>query len=411
MKDTAGVIRREIEEVNTLLFMRTPFLAVLLRRARIILSGDVQTACVTTAGELLLNPFFWQTLSDVEVKTFVLLHEALHLGFRHPWLSLGRNTELYNTAADMVVNEMLLRHGFKPPRWKLVTAVTVYESLNRSSRNSTSRDELKRSSAEEVYRLLNLPGRPVKIPEERAESLMDLSDKQKQDGIIVQEGTCNEEEPEERWRMIMSEALVIGRNAGMLPGNIARQVSSSMKPRIDWRSILRVSLLEGTGRLVVNTWQYPSRRNPFLPGIKRLGLQTIRVLIDCSGSISEETLKGFVSEIQSIAATLRCGLNVTPWDAGVYPSVRTSGFRFEDHAMRCLPGGGGTVLQPALKQLYKETQNQDIALILSDGYIADINAKDTLDLYRKVARRAAMMIFVTTGSKPRLPCTKIIALE
>lgn len=413
VRETAGIVRREVEDIRALLFMRFPFLAVLLRRVRIVLSNDTETVCVTTAGELVLNPSFWQGLRDFETKTFVLLHEALHLGFRHPWYSRGRNLAAYNMAADMVVNETLLKHGLKKPVGrKLVTAESVRDVL-KDCGTSVSITELKKASAEEVYRLLCRSETVQKICDRCDNTGLDLADVENPDGLVVQEGGMSGgEEPERYWREAMAEALVTANQAGTLPGETKRLAEASLRPRIDWRLLLQAGLQEGTWGVTVNTWRHSSRRYACLPGVKRLGLQTVRALVDCSGSISQDTLNLFLSEVCSLARTCFCRVSVLPWDARAYPSfAANTPARVKDIAARRLYGGGGTVLKPALETLKHEMSTGDIVVILSDGYIDDIRESSVLKLYRRLAARAGRMIFVTTGNKPLLPDTKIIVLE
>jgi predicted metal-dependent peptidase len=99
MLDTQA-IRVELEDLKALLFLRTPYLALLLSKMRISVSEGVRTVLATPSGETIVNPEFWGKLRNRETKTFVLVHEALHLAFRHPWTAQGRDRALFNVAAD-----------------------------------------------------------------------------------------------------------------------------------------------------------------------------------------------------------------------------------------------------------------------------------------------------------------------
>jgi predicted metal-dependent peptidase len=56
--------------------------------------------------------------------------------------------------------------------------------------------------------------------------------------------------------------------AGKLPAGVER-VFEILKPKVDWRSVLRESLITGMGTRAVSTYQRPSRKHPELPGLRR----------------------------------------------------------------------------------------------------------------------------------------------
>ncbi len=407
-------MRRDIEDIKALLFLQAPFLAIILSKMRILVNKNVRSLMVTPDGEAIFNPEFWSKLEGPEKKAFVLLHEALHLAFRHPWLIKGHDRKLYNLATDMVINEMLFRHGFTRAPGNPVTAPLI-QNMARESGIVVGLDELRRLSSEEVYRLLNNPKFEIDLESHNQEEPDDVSEQPSEpdDSEVVQGGAMDEgEDPEEFWRATVTEAAVTMQQAGVLPGDIQRQVDLSLKPQVGWRRQLRGCLQEGAGRMVVSTWHRSSRRYASFPGIKRLGVQTVWALMDCSGSIEDEVLSQFVTEVWSISRIHSCELKVIPWDAQALSAIQV---RTAAQARRKIPvnlkGGGGTVLGPALLELAKGIRMQDIVIILSDGYIADIEAKATLDLYRRMARRAARVVFVTTAKIPSLPATRFIYLE
>ncbi|MDA8096908.1 MAG: VWA-like domain-containing protein [Clostridia bacterium] len=407
-------MRSDIEDTKALLFLQAPFLAILLSKMRILVNKNVRSLMVTPDGEAIFNPEFWSKLDGPEKKAFILLHEALHLAFRHPWLIKDGDRKLYNMATDMVINEMLFRHGFNHAPGNPVTAVLI-QVLVRDSGMVVGLDELRRLSSEEVYRLLNNPKVEVNLERNIQDEPDDVSEppSEHQDSEVVQGGAMSEgEDPEEFWRATVAEAAITVHQAGVLPGDIKRQVDLSLKAQVSWRRQIRGSVQEGAGRMVVSTWHRSSRRYASFPGIKRLGVQTVWALIDCSGSIPDEVLAQFVTEVWSVSRVYSCDLKVIPWDAQAHPVVQA---RTAVQARRKIPaalkGGGGTLLGPALRELGGRIRMQDIVIILSDGYIADIEAKQTLDLYRRITRRAARVVFVTTGKTPPLPTTRFIHLE
>jgi len=409
MKELVRAVKEDLAGIKALTMLQVPFLGFLLGKIRIILDGKIDTVCATTAGEVIVNPFFWEGLPSIEAKTFVLLHEALHLGFRHPWLVRRRNRALYNLAADMVVNEMLFRHGYTAAPPPAVTTEMIYAML-RTQGIQVPLAELQRASVEEVYHLLaRVATRSVCGTEDG--NTGDLREREgNREGVVVQEGGCGGENPERYWQAAVPAALVAAQAAGSLPADLRRQVEASLRGQVDWRRALRACVREGMGRTVVTTWQRASRRYASLPGIKRLGVQTIWALVDCSGSIGEALLRRFMSEVYALARVHHCPLQIIPWDARAYPLTRAcSPARIKVAADR-LRGGGGTVLRPALEALLEKMHPQDTVVILSDGYIADLEQPATLNLYRRVAVRAAQVVFVTAGKMPRLPRTAIVRM-
>lgn len=84
---------------------RHPFFATLALFADYREDATLPTAA-TDGRTVFLNPDFFATLSPPEAQG-VLLHEVLHAALLHPLRRGTREPELWNLAADMVVNGMI----------------------------------------------------------------------------------------------------------------------------------------------------------------------------------------------------------------------------------------------------------------------------------------------------------------
>ena len=59
-------MREEIDSLRAAMLSSMPFLAVLLRKVRIVAAEDIPTAAVNSRDELLVNPRFWEKLNTAQ---------------------------------------------------------------------------------------------------------------------------------------------------------------------------------------------------------------------------------------------------------------------------------------------------------------------------------------------------------
>jgi len=155
--DLEEVKREILEDITNLkmsLLRRYPFLALVLGSVRIIGVYDLPVpAGVTPDGYLLIRLRDWNIFSPTE-RSFILLHEALHLNFLHTIRGVGKDLEVWNIATDAVVNEVLKRlfeeegiGGFEA----LLSRSITFDFLKN---NFPSLKIEKNMTAEELYELL-----------------------------------------------------------------------------------------------------------------------------------------------------------------------------------------------------------------------------------------------------------------
>jgi len=214
---------------------------------------------------------------------------------------------------------------------------------------------------------------------------------------VIQEGDPSlrdedEEKREEAWRRALARAHAA--QAGTAPGALEREVSQLLKSRVPWRNLLRQALRDGYGRGIIQSWKRLNRRVPELPGARRLTTPRTWVLLDASGSISDEILNQFMSEVVS-AARAAGGITVVAWDAevkGVWNYHRGMKMKIQ--------GGGGTVIRPALALVKEKMQPGDVVAVLSDFELSDYDSDETAALARAVKARAAVAIAATVDQNP-----------
>jgi predicted metal-dependent peptidase len=367
-----------------------PFIGSLLMRCEIRLTDAVPTAAVDKGKTIYINPEWAGGLGKKGLLT-VMAHEALHLAFRH-----GQRAEavedkfVYNLAADAVVNYVLEHHGITPLPGS-VTMGDVGRVVGVYYR------DLEKLSTEALYKLLldKLPkGKPR--PGGVGEDLRPELGGEAEEG----EGKAGKEDWDSYWRDAINRAYVTARMAGRAPVGLER-FFEVLKPKVDWRSVLRETLITGMGMKAVSTYLRPSRKHPELPGLRRFTIPTIWVLADLSGSIGDEEASQFAGEVFAVAKTFNTTVKVVPWDTQPYEvTVLRSPSEIRKLRFR---GGGGTEIRSTLEKVLKEMSLYDSVIILTDGFIGDIERAEVQGMLDKIACRASSTVFVTTANKPKLP--------
>ena len=126
--------QEEIQVVKQRVLARFPLLGVTMMDLPIIANHRAKTAC-TNGKRVYYNPKYFEKLSDNQ-KEFLLAHEVMHIAFNHILRSKNRDHELWNTATDAVINQMLskeglsIKPGFVDIKWaSKYSAEEVYDIL------------------------------------------------------------------------------------------------------------------------------------------------------------------------------------------------------------------------------------------------------------------------------------------
>jgi predicted metal-dependent peptidase len=140
----------------------------------------------------------------------------------------------------------------------------------------------------------------------------------------------------------VAQARQVARARGELPEGLARLVEQVLRPKVDWREVLR----EFIARHAHNDYRWfpPNRRfvhrGLYLPGLRSEELGDLVVAVDTSGSIGGPMLARFAAEVQGMLEAFDATLTVLYHDARVQ-HVQT--WRSSDGPLVLEPrGGGGT---------------------------------------------------------------------
>lgn len=156
------------------------------------------------------------------------------------------------------------------------------------------------------------------------------------------------------------------KHPGTVPLGILRAAEAILKPRVDWRSLLRERVQKGVMDLLARerpTFQRPHRRQGALSGVLLPGSYGIKpevaVVVDTSGSMGERELAQALGEVQGLLRHYRP--TVYTVDAEVHAVSRV--FRAEE--VRLL-GGGGTDMGRGVERAVKD--GHELVVVLTDGY-------------------------------------------
>ena len=331
----------------------SPFFAALSLYAEIDFSNEVQLAA-TNGKKIIFNPITYIQLPPSE-RDGVFLHELLHMALLHHLRRGVRDHYIFNIAADIVVNGMIVNEGnFKIPKYGI-------------------RDEdLEHLSVEEVYELI------IKNKKKYNLNLIDLINDEKDSedkdskgkGDDLKTGISDlntEAEIRNYWKQAINDAKLItkGSSEKSLPESFERNFGEVLEPEIDWKTKLWNFLV----RTPTDFGEFDRRLIYSGLYLENLEGESINVFccIDTSGSISDYEINKFMREIKGIINAYP-NLNCRLW----YADHECYG-PYNIDSMENVPkpkGGGGTDFEPFFKDITKKefNNNDGVCIYLTDGY-------------------------------------------
>lgn len=346
-----------------------------------------------------INPDYFKRLQDRE-KTGVLLHLTLHTALLHPQRLALRNASIWNIAADIVVNNIIVESGdFQAPpqtafepKYKDLSVEQVYEALSHLHNKSTSvrNAALMESNSTCHHSTANnnegagnndeaspsKTGQPSCPSSSQLQSVLEkLYPCRKDLSPAVNEqkapntGDSDKLRTQQYWQSAFRKADAAMRfgskHQGDLPEGLLREIDKILNAELDWRWILwnfvvrTPSDFEGFDRRFVHQGLY----------LDKLESDRLNVLIaiDTSGSIDEGELTRFISELMAITSAYHI-INVTLYyvDADIYgPYELEKGIDISTPK-----GGGGTDFSVFYENIVNRLDDNELDVIVyfTDGY-------------------------------------------
>jgi predicted metal-dependent peptidase len=348
-------VEEKIRKARAGLVLDQPFFGSLALRMEIKDAGN-QIPTIGTDGVMMVyNPEFIKSLTALELKG-VLCHEVMHVVLLHHLRREGRDPELWNIAADYAINPILTDADFTLTKGCLLE------------------DRFRDKSADEIYKIL-LKEQPPKQKQPQGGGTN--SDPGGCGQVMDYPGQPSEAEKTKAEQMVKMAVIQAAKQAearGTLPGSIKRVVGELTNPVICWRSLLR-RFIQETSRNDF-TWSRPNRRflghGIYLPSLRSDELKPVCLAIDTSGSIDNQTLNDFASELNSILEEYESKISVLYCDTMINKAEEYSR---DDLPLHLKPvGGGGTSFIPPFKWI--EKHNKDIACMI---YFTDLQCNDFPD--------------------------------
>lgn len=346
-------LEKQISAALMRISSRSPYFATLAMHARYEQTQELETAA-TNGRTIFINKAFWDRWSTPQ-QDGLLLHEVLHAALMHVPRRHGRDAQMWNVAADAIINGMLVREGYALPE------------------GGVRRPDLEHLSAEEAYEMLlreaqrqpqqGSPQAGGIGPDLLGKTPADSTDEAKDLG----EGAGASVGQDDYWQQVQEKAEMVARAsmAGTAPAGLRRELGQLTASQLDWRSYLWRYLTH----MPIDFNEFDRRfvgRGVYLDAIAGESLRVL-VAVDTSGSINRDDISLFLSELQAILSAypqMQCEL--------FYADVKLHGpYIIKPHHTLPPPmGGGGTDFRPFFEHLatHPFSHGKTVAIYLTDGH-------------------------------------------
>jgi predicted metal-dependent peptidase len=327
MSDDNKTTPFDLNEHTYRLLESEPFFASLSRRINKKLTTAIPTAGVriTDEGqfEMVYNPEFFESLTQKE-RSGVLKHEFYHLIFEHVTGRLPPEgmSKMWNIATDLAINSHLMDElpeaGCFPSREPFQdypvgqSAEFYFKMLKEDEQFQPKEGEGEQGDGQGDGQGGSGNGLPDSLDDHSGwggEADMDEETKQ-----------AMREVAEQRLKEAMKEAVndinSSGRGWGSVGASTRKAIQDFITPKVNWRKVLRYFIKTSQRSTKRSTPRRINKRFPYIHSGKRVTRQAkIAISIDQSGSVSDDMLALFFSELSSLAKYAE--FTIIPFDTDV----------------------------------------------------------------------------------------------
>lgn len=327
-----------ISQAIVKLFESERFYAEIISQMTRIVSKRVPTAgvCIKDRIELHINPDFFEKISPTE-RVAVLKHECEHILRDH----VGRAKELAPDVYQKDSNDVdRLMNKMKHQSLNIAADCAINGALKGLSEDCIFPKDFGLPDGQTFEWYHN-----ALKDNDKAKEFMDFDDHS-----LWAESESDKEILKEKIRQAIEKAAQKTRATGKMTAEDELLVSTLLHKPKDWKADLKRFAAKNIEALTESSRKKRNRRYGIqYPGIVKLERLHIGVAIDTSGSISDEALTQFMTEIGNIAKYAM--ITVVEVDAEIKNS-----YVFDPKKQYTVSGRGGTAYQPAFDFFNKDNE-------------------------------------------------------
>jgi predicted metal-dependent peptidase len=342
------------------MLLKHPFWGNLATRLKLVENSEWLSTAATDGRHFYYCEKFIDSLDDDEL-VFLFGHEVGHIVYDHMGRRGDRDPQIWNMAGDYLINDMLITNNVGKritkvpilwdPKFRDMTAEEVYDDL------------MKNAVKVQMTLDMHMDGTG-----EEGEDGKGSDGKSKSSGIKIDEETAKKMRDEMK-EAILQSAQAAG--AGNVPSGIKRLINQFTAPKMRWQDLLRIQLESS----LKNNYSFmrPSRKawhtGAVLPRMLPAEHLDVVIAIDTSGSITEDMVRDFLSEVQGMMEMYTTySILVFTFDTEVYNPVTFTEDGFEDLADYDVQGGGGTDFDVCYQYMKDNDINPKQFVMFTDGY-------------------------------------------
>lgn len=416
-----GRFRTMLSKAKIILNQKAPLFGAMLSSLKTVPTYDIPTMAVDNNGNIYINPNFALNEISFNECVGVLAHEAFHHINGTFFRQKGRHMKIWNIATDYIMNRDLLENGFELPSLGCIPTFRngswIIEQIN-------PHIDITRLNSEQLYTELmkvakssgegeggeegegkpgkgkpgkGKPGEGGKLqddtfddhinPGEKAPKPAGLPTKDAEGNPIGKDPSMqpNKEDttPEQR-KAIAEDKLnkileqLKGRGGGA--GGMRGVNTKWSAPKVNYKRILKDLFKTAASHY---DWGRPQKRalggGYYAPKQKQVINEiNVMVALDTSGSITDQTLDLFVSEVLNILkVTKKIKMVLLLWHDTVYHSVKIDTSQQSTNNIKdlltSLPyhAGGTTISSINTWCNQNNIKKLDALIVLTDGYVED----------------------------------------
>ena len=326
----------------------------------------------TDGAKVLYNKDFVLSIQEPEID-FTRIHELFHKIMKHHLRIGNRNPTIWNFACDFVINPKVEELSYHGQHGNKSHVITMPKGGLYDPKYKGKTEEWVYNDLEKNYDVVEIGGGSYK-----------LSPKDGKGDDIMPQGwgdfkpstKSTEEqaiESQEIDQQIMSNASLLKDIGQDSPSFVKSLLDKIKQSKVEWQDVLR-RFIGGD-----NSEDYSFRRvhrktyhsyGMFAPSSEKIGVGDIVVACDTSGSVSNEELSQFLSEIRAISEDMHpTSVTVISCDSMIRHVERYE--KGEEIKDLNSSGRGGTCVQPVFRYLEDENVQFDTLVYFSDMWIND----------------------------------------